>query len=63
MVATAVLHARPSPGHDFAVPSPAMQCLGTFACSAPALRACLASCWTINRTGRPVAHWDAEPPD
>jgi len=63
MVATAVLHAWPSPGHDFAVPSPAMQRLGMLARSAPAPRVRLALCWTTDRTGRPVAHWDAEPPD
>lgn len=63
MAAIAVLNTRPSPDHDFAVPSSAMQRLGTLARSAPAPQVCLALCWTTDRTGRPVAHWDAEPPD
>ena len=63
MAANAVLHARPPPGHNFAVPSPAVQRLNLFARWAPALRPRLVLCWTTDRTGRPVAHWDAEPPD
>ena len=63
MAAIAVLHARPSPGHAFAVPPSGVQRLGLFARSAPAPRPRLVLCWTTGRTGRTVSHWDVEPPD
>ena len=63
MAAIAVLHAWPTPGHDFALSSSTVQRLDLLARSAPAPRPRLALCWTTDRTGRPVAHWDVEPPD
>ncbi len=63
MAATAVLHAWPLPGYDFAVLSPAVQRSGLLARNAPAPQPRLVLCWTTDRTGWTVAHWNAEPPD
>ena len=68
MAATAAVldAARHRPGYaPVASPIAAVERLARLAHTAamPAPRPRLVLCWTVDGDGRPVCHWDAEPPD